>query len=403
MGKPREKHCVFCIDFLEITYEATKEIKEYISELEEDKLYYFKDDHSFWLQRTQSRNYHDEFVIWYEHVNEWGDCIPVVVGYLRSNSPNPKRKDVYLTFENASLYSNLLGKRFHIAESLRLKFKRISKIDIAADFDFNFQKRLLQTLKDSSYDIILNRKLADRKNVKGLDAHTYDVNVDRLFEHPQVTFHNDDRVLSAKVYNKRKEIMETSKKHYISQYVGFGNTHYRFEVSVRGVKRLTPCFRELGIDNEKLYQNLEDEDLLHIMYINLMNRLIHLRKKRKKINIIDAVLNTCKSNLSIIKRCHLRPLVNSLELQKQNRDSVLESCGKRYFDPLAYMETKKSFLMQFSLNYHVAPNILENQLKIFSMDYPHPTPFVGLLGATPTKGRIPETQWREEGYKLKSF
>jgi len=284
----RQYNYAVCLDALEITYTATNEQKDFLSTIEK-KLHIGEDKTSLWIERAESRNYRDEFIV--KCKDEDADR---VVGYLRSGSYNPNRQLVYLTFENAALYSWILNARFYIESALGLEFHRISKIDIAVDFDFNIQKRLIALLKSTPYDIIVNGRVANRKSVKGLNVHAYDVNIDRMFAQPELTVSNDDSTLSMKTYNKRKEIDDESGKSYITECTGFTGTHYRIEVTCKNYKRLLPTLKTLGIDDTYLYVHLDDDETLKALFCDILNRLIYLRRGRKQMNLIDEVLNGLK-------------------------------------------------------------------------------------------------------------
>jgi len=284
----RQYYYAISIDALEITYTATNEQKNFLSTIEK-KLHIGEDNTSLWIERIESRHYRDEFIVKCKD-----DDTVRIVGYLRSGSYNPNRQLVYLTFENAALYSWILQARFYVESALGLEFHRISKIDIAVDFDFNIQKRLISLLKTTSFDIIVNGRVANRKSVKGLNVHAYDINLYRMFAHPELTVSNDDSTLSMKTYNKRKEIEESSGKSYITECTGITGTHYRIEVTCKNYKRLLPTLKELGIDDTFLYTQLDNTETLKTLFRDILNRLVYLRKGRKQINIIDEVLNGLK-------------------------------------------------------------------------------------------------------------
>ncbi|WP_289198237.1 hypothetical protein [Bacteroides acidifaciens] len=289
----RQYNYAVCIDALEITYTATDAQKDFLNSIQK-KLYVGEDSKSLWVERIESRHYRDEFIIKCADVDNNGYDTVKVVGYLRSGSFNPNRQKVYLTFENAALYSWILQTRFYVESALGLAFHRISKIDIAVDFDFNIQKRLITLLKSTPHDIIVNGRVANRKSVKGLNVHAYDINLDRMFAHPELTVSNDDSTLSMKTYNKRKEIENESGKSYITECTGFTGTHYRFEVTCKNYKRLFPSLKALGIDDTYFYIHLDNDETLKALFCDLLNRLIYLRKGRKQINIIDEILNGLK-------------------------------------------------------------------------------------------------------------
>ncbi len=289
----RQFNYALCIDALEITYTASDAQKSFLSTIEK-KLHIGEDNTSLWLERIESRHYRDEFIIKCADADNNGYDIVRVVGYLRSGSFNPNRQLVYLTFENAALYSWILQARYYVEAALGMKFHRISKIDIAVDFDFNIQKRLIALLKTTPYDIIVNGRIANRKSVKGLNVHAYNISISRMFAHPELSISNDDSTLQMKTYNKRKEIEESSGKAYITECTGFTGTHYRLEVTCKNYKRLLPTLKALGIDDTYLYVHLDNDETLKTLFCDILNRLIYLRKGRKQINIIDEVLNDLK-------------------------------------------------------------------------------------------------------------
>ena len=175
-----------------------------------------------------------------------------------------------------------------------MTFHRISKINIAVDFDFNTQKQLITLLKSTPHDIIVNGRVVNRKSVKGLNVHAYDINLDRMFAHPELSISNIDSTLQMKTCNKRKEIEESSGKAYIYPNVLFTGTHYRIAVTCKNYKRLSPSLKALEIYDTYLYIHLDNDETLKALFCDILNRLIYIRKGRKQINIIDEVLNDLK-------------------------------------------------------------------------------------------------------------
>lgn len=166
----------------------------------------------------------------------------------------------------------------------------------------------------------MNGRVANRKSVKGLNVHAYDINLDRMFAHPELSISNDDSTLQMKTYNKRKEIEEASGKTYITEYTGFAGTHYRLEVTCKNYKRLLPSLKALGIDDIILYTQLDNDKILKALFCDILSRLIYLRKGRKQLNIIDEVLNGLKWMRYMSGECILRLLVNSLEMHVHEKN-----------------------------------------------------------------------------------
>lgn len=276
------------IDALEITYTTTDEMKEYLSS--DDTTYYFGENKEIMLKRSDSRYYKNEFVIWCKDWNESRGEFKRIVGYIRFGSFNKHRQNVYITYENEALYSWLVSARYYIEMALNLNFLQISKFDIAVDFNFNVEKHLIRQYKDDSYDLIINGRKADNKAVYGVGFLSWWNPRHRLFANPQMIVKNDKSTLSMKTYNKKKEIEQESSKYYIQEKTGFHSVMYRVEITCKNHKLLKKTLDALGISDEFLYVRLDDEDVLLTVFSHLLDRVIHLRKNRKPINILDEAL-----------------------------------------------------------------------------------------------------------------
>ena len=287
MGKKQYLYQI-SIDALEITYTTTDEMKEYLSSDKNE--YRFGENKELWLKRTASRYYKNEFVIWCKDWNESLEEFDRIVGYMRFGSFNKNRQNVYVTFENEALYSWLLPTRYYIESVLNLEFLQISKLDIAVDFNFNIERHLIRQYKDESYDLIINGRLANNKEVYGVGFLSYWNPRHRIFANPQMVVANDKRNLTMKTYNKQKEIKQESKKHYIQEKTGFHAVMYRVELSAKNHKILKKTLDALHINDEYLYVNLDNETVLQTVFQHLLDRVIRLRKNRKSLNIISEAI-----------------------------------------------------------------------------------------------------------------
>ncbi len=284
----RQYLCQVSIDALEITYTTTDEMKGYLSS--DDTTYYFGENKEIILKRSDSRYYKNEFTIWCKDWNESRGNFKRIVGYMRFGSFNKNRQNVYITYENEALYSWLVSARYYIEEALNLDFLQISKFDIAVDFNFNVEKHLIRQYKDDSYDLIINGRVADNKAVYGVGFLSWWNPRHRLFANPQMLVKNDKSTLTMKTYNKKKEIEQESGKYYIQEKTGFQSVMYRVEITCKNHKLLKKTLDALGISDEFLYVHLDDESVLLTVFSHLLDRVIHLRKNRKPINILDEAL-----------------------------------------------------------------------------------------------------------------
>lgn len=287
MGKKEYLYQV-SIDALEITYTTTDEMKEYLSS--DDSTYYFGEKKEIILKRSDSRYYKNEFIIWCRDWDENRGHFKRIVGYMRFGSFNKNRQNVYITYENEALYSWLVSARYYMEEALNLEFLQISKFDIAVDFNFNIEKHLIRQYKDDSYDLIVNGRLADNKAVYGVGFLSWWNPRHRIFANPQMLVKNDKSTLTMKTYNKKKEIEQESGKYYIQEKTGFNTVMYRVEITCKNHKLLKKTLDALCISDEYLYIHLDNEDVLLSVFCHLLDRVIHLRKGRKPINILDEAL-----------------------------------------------------------------------------------------------------------------
>ena len=287
MGKKQYLYQV-SIDALEITYTTTDEMKEYLSS--DNSTYYFGEKKEIILKRSDSRYYKNEFIIWGRDCDASRGHFKRIVGYLRFGSFNKNRQNVYITYENEALYSWLVSARYYMEEALNLEFLQISKFDIAVDFNFNVEKHLIRQYKDDSYDLIVNGRLADNKAVYGVGFLSWWNPRHRIFANPQMLVKNDKSTLTMKTYNKKKEIEQESGKYYIQEKTGFNTVMYRVEITCKNHKLLKKTLDALDINDEFLYVHLDDENVLLTVFSHLLDRVIHLRKNRKPINILNEAL-----------------------------------------------------------------------------------------------------------------
>ncbi len=287
MGKKQYLYQV-SIDALEITYIMSDEMKNFLSS--DDSTYYLGEKKEIILKRSESRYYKNEFIIWCKDWNENRGNYNRIVGYMRFGSFTPNRQNVYITYDNEALYSWLVSARYYLEEALDLEFLQISKFDIAIDFNFNVEKHLIRQYKDDSYDLIVNGYKADNKKVYGVGFLSWWNPRHRIFANPQMIVKNDKSTLTMKTYNKKKEIEQESGKYYIQQKNGFNSVMYRVEITCKNHKLLKKTLDALGISDEYLYVHLDDENVLLTVFSHLLDRVIHLRKNRKPINILDEAL-----------------------------------------------------------------------------------------------------------------
>ena len=276
------------IDRLELTYEGNEGIKTVLSDKDTKELHW----DGLRLVRQKSRMYCHEFVVLVKKYSEEQGIRERPLGYLYFGSPNPNRPYIYLLYDNASLYDdNMLALRFYVGEVLGLRFLRVSKLDIAIDYNFNITNRFYRLFKNPDYALVVNgKKITDVyeevPDIAHIVGHT---NRKRPFAHHSPVLKNSDGSLMMRSYDKSKEIAVESGKDYIADKAGFRRL-YRLEVSMGNHKVITKNLKRLYLTDEELYERLQDERTLNSLFRSALNSLIRVSKGRKSHSILEYIL-----------------------------------------------------------------------------------------------------------------
>ena len=131
----------FRIDRLEVSYTASEDVLESLSELAEGCFGEEYQD-NVKLVRVDSRNYKNEFEVYTISETGWQ-----AYGLLQFGSPNPHRQYVYLSVLNERLYDGGLHLLTYIESVFHLSFLRVSKLDIALDANWNLVRSFCRSLK----------------------------------------------------------------------------------------------------------------------------------------------------------------------------------------------------------------------------------------------------------------
>lgn len=276
------------VDRLELTYDKNEPLQTLLSD---NTINEFQFD-ALRLIRENSRMYSHEFIVYGSDYDEMLGVIERPIGHLHFGSPNPNRPYIYLVYDNAALYSNyLLASRFYVEEALGLEFLRVSKCDVAVDFNFNVVNRFYRLLKNSDYDLIINGE-----KVKGMKSAVRDVlhiagntTRQRPFAHHSPVIKNADGSMLMRAYDKGKEIDEESGKEYIREKAGFKRL-YRVEVSLGCHRVIKKVLERLGLTDEDFYAQLQDEKTLIAFFRVALNCLVRVSRKRKSMSVLEPIL-----------------------------------------------------------------------------------------------------------------
>lgn len=281
------KYCIN-LDRLELTFDKNEPLQTILSDTTRDE---FEFD-SLRLIRQQCKYYSNEFSIWGSDYNEQIGVVERKIGNLHFGCPNPNRPYIYFVFDNAALYSDyLLASRFYVEEALGLKFLRVSKCDVAVDFNFNVVNRFYRLFRNPDYNLIINGE-----KVKGMKCVVRDVlhiagntTRKRPFAHHTPVIKNADSSMLVRAYDKGKEIDEESGKEYVREKTGFKRL-YRVEVSLGCHRVIKKVLERLDLTDENFYTRLQDEKTLIAFFRVALNSLVRVSRKRKSMSVLEPML-----------------------------------------------------------------------------------------------------------------
>lgn len=272
------------IDKLEVTYKASEEVRNELAAIKESE-----EINGIKVERSKNpKCYEHEFALsCIDWSKEFGPY-ERPVGYLKFGSYNKNRQHIYILFDNSLLYdAYLFESRFYIGDALGLEFSRISKLDIAMDFNINVYRRLYHLFRDEAYSLVILNKL-----YKDLDEEVKEVlhiakgTRKRPLKNRAFYIENKDKSLSLRCYNKSAELLKT-RKPYIPNIAG-KLPMYRLEVAVANHKNIRKSLCKM--DEEEVYCKLQNKDFLYLLFNTTLNRIIRVGKGRKRYNLLEVLL-----------------------------------------------------------------------------------------------------------------
>lgn len=275
------------LDKLEITYQASQQVKEYLATIEESKVI-----NEITVVRVEKpQHYQHEFLLYGKDYNvERGEYVRAI-GVLFFGSLNENRQHIYISYNNAALYDTyLLAARFYVEAALGLEFYRVSKLDIALDLNVNVVRRFYRLYRDEAYTfVILNRRYKDLDEIVKEVLHVATGTRKRPLKNRSFYIESKDKSLALRCYNKSVELAE-SNKDYIPT-LSDKRPMYRLEVSLANHKNIAKTLALLGVcDAEEVYNKLQDDNLLFSLFLTTLNRLVRVNKGRKGYNLLECLL-----------------------------------------------------------------------------------------------------------------
>lgn len=292
------------VDKLELTYLLTHEftdfisinIKSYNDRLDKSDKIIYECYNEFYLAIPNDTIYNDyrvELDILIRDYDKNKGFFNRRIGKLFYGSNHPLRQQLYIMLDNQSLYNKDIGFLYYIEDVLNLQFMKISKLELAFDFNRSFIDKFYSILKDEEFTpIIFNKKYKDMDKEIGELLHVATGTRNKLNKFKSFYLRSNCKNsdgLELKYYDKAKEIKDKNfEKQYIIDKLDFKKI-FRLEIRANH-KNLKYTLNKLGLSDLDLYMRLEDKELLLKVYYLLLHRIIRIEYKNKVYSLLDFII-----------------------------------------------------------------------------------------------------------------
>jgi len=278
------------IDFLKITFLAEDETIKILSGIDYNNRIEFDGMKGFDLCRIKDSKYENVYQIGYFKGIDYR-----ILGTLRYNLQctstmqyiNVKngKKKVWIDIANPVFYTGgdiLLLKM--VVENLNLSFLHYSSIDLCMDKSFDIYERIQKNIRNKKLEVLVNGKVVD-KNEYLKEAEMKSSG--SLFNPYQVKsyYNKQKKAIGDKtkgnyliMYNKKKEIENSSGKQYILDYYGNPDYLHRLEVHI--------CKDKINtyLNNKAIHFNVDllaNQLFIKELYDYFRNSILRFRTKSR--------------------------------------------------------------------------------------------------------------------------
>lgn len=199
------------------------------------------------------------------------------------------RNDIYqaitMRVDNKLFYTGNLNLLYKFEEAFNLSLQKIIQLDVACDSNINLPKKLNDFIHRPDCELRrIGSKLpstAKGNQVVGTKV-LPNIKMTAAREMPKASFYyqlmtsGNRRPVVFRGYNKSEEISQKSHKKYIEEANGFGDTIYRFEVSIVGRDIRQRAKKDERCSLEFVYRHLTDQDYLKELFVKYVNRIANL-------------------------------------------------------------------------------------------------------------------------------
>lgn len=312
--KNEDKKFFINLDKLVVAYHHNKQLEEQLNKVRNDMEFFSSsilDFKGFRLKNTNNgkkikRYYKDSYDIYVDCLID-NQIKEKKFGTLHFNSKLfEDNKYMYIAIENEMLYREEVNSIYYISDCLGLSYSHVCSLDIAIDSNVDFHLYPLNFNKHKNViPIIRNKKIKDRNKKIKKYGYNCDGSINEPFKDKTLYIKNEDnsRILLCRMYNKKEEIEEVSKKYYIIDKLEIkGKNLYRLEMSVNS-KSLYESLKNISlydkdksnpftyreIISEELYSNLFNKPYILKLFNVLLNRLIRVNVDNKTISFLEYV------------------------------------------------------------------------------------------------------------------
>ena len=238
----------------------------------------------------------------------WDGNKDITFGSLELNNSAKYSGKCFLYLNNQALYENqgtdmLTGEKYnhlcylpYISNALGLQLNNITLLEIAADTNVNPVPSIRRYIHDyERYDMIVNGKrvMDERRKIDGY-CEAYGSSRVRIDRYPTLYFSQSKAEgLRMRVYNKSREISESSGKQYEAEWNEYGDhSIYRLEVVVRNedyrqwLGVIAPKGPEWGC-LEAAEHLIMSEEYRTAIWLYCTRRMLYFKPKGKRKKIID--------------------------------------------------------------------------------------------------------------------
>lgn len=238
----------------------------------------------------------------------WDGSKDVAFGDLELNNSPKYAGKCFLSLNQPALYDcqsidMRTGEKYnhlcylpYVSSTLGLQLNNITLLELAADTNANPVPAIRRLIRDyEHYDMVVNgrRVASEQRKIDGY-CEAYGSSRVRIDRYPTMYFgQNKAEGLKLRIYNKTKEITESSGKQYESEWNEYGShAIYRVEVVIRNedyrqwLSYIAPKVPEWGC-LEAADALLMSEEYRTAIWLYATRRMLYFRPKGKRKEIID--------------------------------------------------------------------------------------------------------------------